>query len=146
MTCTERKRSIQGRPGDAPMLQEKDLAKKCAARLNAARFRNGTPQREAVPKRIQAPRTLLRVNLRNRLLVFHRLSPFIRNGAFRRRHAQAPPGEPPRFFVHLDPVSLLLGHARSKIITGSAVADADARDLNRRGRETPDERLASNSN
>jgi hypothetical protein len=46
--------------------------------------------------------------------------------------------------VHLDPVSLLLGHARSKIITGSAVADA--RDLNRRGRETPDERLASNSN
>ena len=35
MTCTERKRSIQGRPGDAPMLQEKDLAKKCAARLNA---------------------------------------------------------------------------------------------------------------
>jgi hypothetical protein len=48
--------------------------------------------------------------------------------------------------VHLDPVSLLFGHAWNKIITGSAVADADARDLNRRGRETPDERLASNSN
>jgi hypothetical protein len=128
------------------MLQEKDLAKKCAERLKAARFRNGTPHREAVPNRIQAPRTLLRVNLRNRLLVFHRLSPFIRNSAFRRRHAQAPPGEPPRLFVYLDPVSLFFGHAWNKIITGSAVADADARDLNRRGRETHDERLASNSN
>jgi hypothetical protein len=43
---------------------------------------------------------LLRFNIHNFLFVLHRLSPFVRNGAFGGRHTEAASREPASFFVN----------------------------------------------
>lgn len=91
------------------MLQEKDLAKKCVPRQTQHDSKTEHLDKNECRNELARP-ALLCVDLRNGLLVFHRLSPFIRDRAFRGRHPETPPRQPPRFFVNSYPVPLLFGH------------------------------------